>query len=62
MENVKRGTYDMKEAAVLLGISVQLGYDLANRGELPGVMRLGSRIVISKKALDAYLEGGEQPP
>ena len=47
----------VEEAAALLGIGRQTAYDLAARGGLPGALRLGRRWVISRKALDAWLEG-----
>ncbi len=44
------------EAATLLRISRGLAYELARRNELP-VIRLGRRIVVSRRALDDYLLG-----
>jgi excisionase family DNA binding protein len=51
------GTMRVDEAAKRLGIARQTAYDLAARGELPGVLRLGRRILISRKQLEAFLEG-----
>ena len=48
-------TMTIEEAARLLGVGRQTAYDLANRGELPGALRLGRRWVISRKAVDAWL-------
>ncbi len=53
----KPATMTVEEAAALLGIGRQTAYDLAARGGLPGALRLGRRWVISRKALDAWLEG-----
>ena len=50
-------TMTVEEAAALLGIGRQTAYDLAARGGLPGALRLGRRWVISRKVLDAWLEG-----
>jgi len=50
-------TMKVEEAARLLGIGRQTAYDLANQGKLPGALRLGRRIVVSRKQLDAFLEG-----
>ena len=50
-----RLTLTVTEAAELLGISRALAYELAARGELP-VLRLGRRIVIPRKALEALVE------
>ncbi|MGI8684179.1 MAG: helix-turn-helix domain-containing protein [Acidimicrobiales bacterium] len=56
MEN-NRLTLTVEEAAQLLGISRALGYELVARGELPSI-RLGRRIVVPRRALDALLERG----
>ena len=55
---VETATVSVSHAAELLGIGRNLAYELARRGELPGALRLGHRIVVSRKALDAFLEGG----
>ena len=58
MESNERLTYSIPEACVLLGISRNLGYELAKRGELPGLIRLGSkRRVVSKLAINRLLQG-----
>lgn len=49
------------EAAGLLGISRGLAYELVARGELPS-LRLGRRIVVPRRALEALLELGEADP
>lgn len=53
---VRRATVTLAEAAQVLGISRSTAYELARTGELP-VLRLGRRLVISKRALDRLLEG-----
>ena len=50
-------TVDIPTCAKLLGIGKGTAYNLANRGKLPGARRLGRRIVVSRKALERYLEG-----
>ena len=46
------------EAALALGISKNLAYELARRGQLPGAIRLGQkRILVSRFQLEAYLRG-----
>ena len=55
---VETATVSVSHAAELLGIGRNLAYELARRGELPGALRLGRRIVVSRKALGAFLEGG----
>jgi excisionase family DNA binding protein len=44
-------------AAELLGISKDLGYDLARRGELPGAIQLGRRWRVSLIRLRAAVHG-----
>ena len=45
----------VEEAAVLLGISRDLAYDLVRRGELPSV-KLGRRTVVPRRALETTLD------
>ena len=53
-----RLTLTVKEAAAMLGISRNLAYELARRGELPGVIKLGEkRLVVSRQALGELLAG-----
>jgi excisionase family DNA binding protein len=47
------------EAARLLGISKDLAYDLARRGELPGAFQLGRRWRVSLIRLRAVVHGPE---
>jgi excisionase family DNA binding protein len=47
------------EAATLLGISKDLAYDLARRGELPGAFQLGRRWRVSLVKLRAAVHGTE---
>jgi len=58
MESNKRLTYSISETCALLGISRNLGYELAKRGELPGLIRLGQkRVVCSKMVIEKLLLG-----
>lgn len=54
-------TMTVEQAACRLGIGRSLAYELARRGELPGVLRLGNRIVVSKAAIERALAGEAQP-
>ena len=45
-------TVTVEEAAQRLNISRTLAYQLARGGELPGVIRLGRRLVVSRAVLD----------
>lgn len=51
----------ISEAAALLRISRGLAYELARRNELP-VMRLGRRVMVSRRALDDFLLGRMDKP
>lgn len=56
MQNNQRLTYPISLVAEMLGISRNLAYKLAKRGELPGVIKLGQkRIVVSKAAIDRLI-------
>lgn len=48
------------QAAELLGISRDLGYDLARRGELPGAIQLGRRWRVSLIRLRAAIHGSDE--
>lgn len=48
-------TITVEEAAHRLGIGRTLAYELARRGELPGVLRLGRVFRVSRPALDKAL-------
>ncbi len=47
------------ETATMLGISKDLAYDLARRGELPGAFQLGRRWRVSLVKLRAAVHGPE---
>ncbi len=50
-------TYSIPEVGKMLGISRNLAYELARRGELPGVIHLGEkRMVVSKSAILKLIE------
>jgi excisionase family DNA binding protein len=44
------------EGAFMLGISRSRVYEMIARGELPGVMRLGRTIRISRRVLEAWIQ------
>ena len=53
----------VEDAASTLGIGRSLAYDLARRGELPGVLRLGAkRLRVSRIALESYLAAAQAGP
>lgn len=60
MAEVERLTISISSAAHMLGISKNLAYDLARRGELPGAIRLGQkRIVVSKMQIERLIRGAK---
>ncbi len=50
-------TVSVETAGKMLGISRGLAYELAGRGELPGLIRLGHRFVVSRRAIEKLLDG-----
>lgn len=50
-------TMTVEEAARSLGIGRGLAYELAKRGELPGILKLGGRYVVSRQRLEQTLAG-----
>ena len=56
----RKSTLTVEEAAELLGIGRSLAYELAQRGEFPGVIRLGRRLVVSRAVIERLLEHGPQ--
>ena len=52
--SIERQCYTVPEAAELLGISRNHGYEMARRGEIP-VLRLGGRLVVPKASFDRML-------
>ena len=57
MANETVATMSITQAAQLLGIGRQTAYDLAAQGKLPGARRLAGRIIVSKRALERFLDG-----
>ena len=51
-------TIGVSEAAREFGLSESLIYSAVSRGDLPGVTRLGKRIILNRKRLEEFLEGG----
>ncbi len=59
--SAERLTMSVPEFARVFSISRGLAYDLARRGELPvKVIRLGRRMVLSRRAVETLLEAGKQ--
>jgi excisionase family DNA binding protein len=47
-------TYDVKEVAQVLGISINIAYREIASGRIPS-MRLGRKILVSKDALESWI-------
>lgn len=54
---IERATLTVSEAARRLGLSRSGLYELCRRGEAPGMIKLGRRIVFSKVAIIRLLDG-----
>jgi excisionase family DNA binding protein len=52
---VRRLTFTVEEAGRVLGVSRSYAYELVRQGEIP-CMRLGRRIVVPARALEALLD------
>lgn len=62
VSQTERLTLSIMEAGAMLGISRNLAYELARRGELPGVIKLGQkRRVVSKLVIERLLRGEDNP-
>ncbi|MBI2836076.1 MAG: helix-turn-helix domain-containing protein [Chloroflexi bacterium] len=59
MAEMEKLTLSIAEAAKCLGISKNSCYQAARRGELP-VIKLGSRLLVSKRRLESLVNGGQQ--
>ena len=52
-------TLTIPEAARLLGISTSKAYEAARAGEIPTV-RLGTRVLVSRRRLEELIDGPKQ--
>jgi excisionase family DNA binding protein len=57
----ERLTMTVEEAGAALGISRALAYELVAQGEIPS-LRLGRRIVVPRRALEAMVDGAGAEP
>lgn len=51
----KRLTYTVEQVADLLGTGRTATYDAVARGQIPGVLKVGRRLLISRYAFEAWL-------
>ncbi|ESY20382.1 DNA-binding protein [Mesorhizobium sp. L2C085B000] len=56
VEVTTRQTVTIAEAAKVLGIGRNAGYEAAHRGEIPTI-KIGKRILVPRAALDKLLKG-----
>ena len=57
IEASERQTYDVEEAAKILGICRNQAYDAVKRGEIPTI-KIGKRLLVPKVALDRLVSEG----
>jgi len=55
-------TVTIPAAGKLIGLSRGASYEAAKRGDMPGVLRIGRRLMVSKAALQRALDNGWLPP
>jgi len=56
---MEKQTYSVPEAAKILGLNRNSGYEAVKRGEIP-VIKIGKRLLVPKPALDRLLQGAQQ--
>ena len=54
-----RRTYSVEEVARLAGVGRRSMYEAVARGSIPGTIRLGRRILLSRAAIDRWLNGAD---
>ena len=54
---MEKQTYSVPEAAKILGLNRNSGYEAVKRGEIP-VIKIGKRLLVPKPALDRLLQQG----
>ncbi len=57
---IEPAAMNLEEAAKYLGVGRQTAYDLAAQGRFPGAQKLGRRWIVSRKALDTWLDGNSR--
>ena len=55
-------TLSVPVAGKRLGLSRGASYDAAKRGDFPGLIKIGRRLMVSRVALERALENGWTPP
>ena len=55
-----RDVLSLEATAEYLGVSISHLRRMARKGTLPGVRRLGRRVLISRAALDEWLAAGQE--
>jgi excisionase family DNA binding protein len=60
-QSLQRKTYTVEEAGKLLGMSRNAAYGAARQNKIPGLIRIGHRVFVSRAALDRLLQCGSAP-
>jgi len=58
---MERELVKVPEAATRLGIGKSKAYQMAKSGELPGVVRIGSMLRVSLRAIDQFIDAQTRP-
>ncbi len=56
-DDIKSATVDVPEIAAGLGVARNTVYEAIARNELPGIIRIGKRVLMSRKVYDRMLAG-----
>lgn len=54
---MERRTLDAREVCELSGLALSTVYERAREGQLPGVLKVGRRLLFSRTKVLAWLEG-----
>jgi excisionase family DNA binding protein len=49
------------EAAALMNVSRSTAYEMAQRGQLPGVLKFGRALRVSRRALEQWIDANIAP-
>jgi excisionase family DNA binding protein len=56
-EKQTKRTVNLDEWAREVGVGRSMAYELARKGQIPGLLKLGTRYLVSRAALERMLEG-----
>lgn len=58
MTTAEKRVLTVEEAGALYGLGKSASYQAVARGDIPGVIRIGRRILLSAAAIERHLEHG----